>query len=166
MTELSLADQVCLAVIGEGRTHGWAIVKLLAPDGPLGRIWSLSRPLTYRSIDRLVELGLVERADAGRRAELRLTPTGRRTRRRWMDEPVEHLRDLRTTFLVKLELRRRSGLDSAELVDRQRRRLGPAIEALSTVDIDARDDPVDPVDVWRQESAAAARRFLERIAEL
>jgi PadR family transcriptional regulator AphA len=165
VTELSLADQVCLAVIGEDTTHGWALVKLLAPDGPLGRIWSLSRPLTYRSIDRLVEFGLVARADTGRRTELRLTAAGRRARRRWLDEPVEHLRDLRTTFLVKLELRRRGGLDTSDLIERQRRQLEPAIEALTAVKPDDLAGPLDPVEVWRQESADAARRFLDRIAD-
>jgi PadR family transcriptional regulator AphA len=153
--ELSLADQVVLAVVGEGRTHGWAIVKLLAPDGDLGRIWTLSRPLTYRAIDHVVELGLVERAEAGRRAELRITRRGRRARARWLETPVEHLRDLRTEFLLKLVLRQRVGLDVADLVERQRRRLAPAIDALTGA------EPTDLVDRWRQESARAAQRFLD-----
>ena len=80
---LSLADQACLVIIGERPTHERAIVKLLAPQGELGRIWSLNRALTYRSIDRLVEFGLIERSDAGRRAELRITASGRRGRRAW-----------------------------------------------------------------------------------
>lgn len=153
--ELSLADQVCLAVVGEGRTHGWAIVKLLARDGELGRIWSLSRPLTYRAIDRLVELGLVERAETARRAELRITAAGRRHRRAWLDAPVEHLRDLRTEFLLKLALRDRSALASDELIERQHTVLAPAIAAL------IEQEPNDVVDHWRRESALAAQRFLE-----
>ena len=155
--ELSLADQVCLAVIGERPTHGWHLVKLLATDGDLGRIWSLSRPLTYRAIDRLVELGLVSRTDLGRRAELRITAAGRRRRRTWLDAPVEHLRDLRTEFLLKLSLRERSGFDSEALVARQQQALAPAMRAL--VD----HEPVDVVDRWRRESALAARRFLESV---
>jgi PadR family transcriptional regulator AphA len=155
--ELSLADQVCLAIIGEGRTHGWAIVKVLAPDGDLGRIWSLSRPLTYRAIDRLVELGLVSRTDLGRRAELGITAAGRRRRRTWLDAPVAHLRDLRTEFLLKLSLRERAGLDSDALVARQQQVLAPAMRALLD------HEPVDVVDRWRRESALAARRFLESV---
>ena len=156
-TSLSLADQVCLAVIGEGRTHGWAIVKLLASDGELGRIWSLSRALTYRSIDRLVELGLVERSDAGRRAELHITAAGRRRRTAWLTQPVEHLRDLRTEFLLKLMLCGRSSIDAADLIRSQRERLTPAITALTD------QDPSDVVAVWRHESAQAAARFLRRL---
>ena len=156
--ELSLADQVCLAIVGEWRTHGWAIVKQLAPDGELGRIWSLSRPLTYRAIDHLVELGLVERADAGRRSEIWITPKGRRRRRRWLSEPVVHLRDLRTEFLLKLQLGRRAGLDTTALITAQQGRITPTIAALTTT------EPTDVVDLWRQESARAASRFLDRLA--
>lgn len=158
---LTLADHACLAIVGEARTHGWAIVKLLAPDGELGRIWSLSRPLTYRSIDRLVELGLVRRADAGRRAELSITPPGRRVRSAWLAEPVDHLRDLRTEFLLKLVLCGRAGLDTTDLVAAQRERLAPTIAALVAGDV---GDVGRPVDVWRQESARAAQRFLDRLA--
>ena len=153
--ELSLADHVCLAIIGEGRTHGWAIVKLLSADGELGRIWTLSRPLTYRSIDRLVEAGMIERTETGRRAQLGITRSGRRRRRVWLDAPVQHLRDLRTEFLLKLTLRQRCGLDCDELLARQRQQLDSAITAL----ID--HEPRDAVDRWRRESAIAAQRFLE-----
>lgn len=154
---LSLADQVCLAIIGERRTHGWAIVKLLAPDAELGRIWSLNRALTYRTIDRLVEFGLIQRNDAGRRAELRITAAGRRQRRRWLGRPVEHLRDLRTEFLLKLALCERASIDTTELIRSQRELLAPAIGALT----DRRSD--DVVALWRHESAQAAARFLERL---
>jgi DNA-binding PadR family transcriptional regulator len=154
---LSLADHACLAIIGERPTHGWAIVKLLAPEGDLGRIWSLNRALTYRAIDRLVEFGLVGRSDAGRRAELRLTAPGRRRRLHWLGQPVQHLRDLRTEFLLKLALCERAAIDTTTLITAQRDRLQPAIAALTD------DHPADAVALWRHESAQAAARFLERI---
>jgi len=155
--ELSLADQVCLAIIGEGRTHGWAIVKQLAPDGELGRIWSLSRALTYRSIDRLAEGGYIDRHHAGRRSELAITRHGRAQRRRWLDRPVDHLRELRTEFLLKVHLGARAGLDSSTLIERQHAHVAATIAGLTA------HDPVDAVDLWRQESARAAQRFLERV---
>lgn len=157
--ELTLADHACLAVIGEAPTHGWAIVKLLAPDGELGRIWSLSRPLTYRSIDRLVAEGLASRSEAGRRAIVTPTRSGRRERQRWLDRPVEHLRELRTEFLLKLALRDRAGLDNRSLAGAQLAQLRPAIEALTT------SDATDPVERWRRESAIAAERFLEQLLD-
>jgi DNA-binding PadR family transcriptional regulator len=156
---LTLADNVCLAVVGEARTHGWAIVKLLKPNGELGRIWSLSRPLTYRSIDRLVTAGLIVRDDSSdRRAEIQITGQGRRTRQLWLDEPVGHVRDLRTEFLLKLVLRDRSGQTRTGFAARQAEVLAPAIGSLSDTKTD------DPVELWRRESARAARRFLAGLA--
>jgi DNA-binding PadR family transcriptional regulator len=159
-TSLTLADNACLALVGEGRTHGWAIVKLLKPDGELGRIWSLSRPLTYRSIDRLVIAGLIGRSSdsTDRRAVLRITAHGRRRRQRWLDEPVAHVRDLRTEFLLKLVLRDRSGQTLAGFAARQADVLAPAIGSLT----DARTN--DPVELWRRESAKAAQRFLAELS--
>jgi PadR family transcriptional regulator AphA len=153
---LSLADQVCLALVAEGPVHGWAIVKTMAPEGDVGRIWSLSRPLTYRSIDRLADDGLIERTRVGRRAELRITTAGRRISRQWRSEPVEHLRDLRTEFLLKLHLDERSGASSGDLVERQLETLRPVIEALTS------GPPEDAIEAWRQESARAAERFLRQ----
>ena len=155
---LSLADQVCLALVAEGPVHGWAIVKLLTPSGDVGRIWSLSRPLTYRSIERLTTDGLIERTTVGRRAELRINAAGRRVTHRWRSEPVDHLRDLRTEFLLKLRFDERAGASSGELVRRQLDQLRPVIEALTSI------PPESVVDVWRQESARAAERFLRTIA--
>lgn len=155
---LSLADHVCLALVAEGPVHGWAIVKALAADGDVGRIWSLSRPLTYRSIDRLAAEGLIDRTRFGRRTELRITAAGRRVTRRWRSEPVEHLRDLRTEFLLKMHLDERAGASSGALVRRQQEQLQPMIDALTSTPAET------AVDVWRQESARAAQRFLERIS--
>src|SRR5688572_2509476 len=113
---LSVAEGVCLVLVTQGITHGWAIGSLLAPDGELGRIWTLSRPLTYRAIDALGERGLVARcgttAGAGRdRTVLEATAAGRRIAAAWLDEPVSHVRQIRTELLLKLALRQRAGLD-------------------------------------------------------
>lgn len=153
-----LADHVCLALVAEGPTHGWSLVKDLAEGGPIGRIWSLSRPLTYRSIERLVSQGLVDRVQVGRRANLQVTPLGRDVAAAWLLTPVDHLRDLRTEFLLKIALCERAGVGTVPLIDRQRARLRPAIEALTS------GAAGDAVGVWRQESAIAADRFLRRLA--
>jgi PadR family transcriptional regulator AphA len=159
--ELGLAEQVCLALIVEGVDHGWAIGTLLAPDGDVGRIWSLSRSLTYRAIDQLVDRRLVSRrgtaAGRGReRSLLRATTTGRRTATTWLATPVAHLRDVRSELLLKLTLRERSGLPPDELLRAQRVQFAPGIEAL-TVGADGGD----AIDRWRAESARAVRRFLD-----
>jgi DNA-binding PadR family transcriptional regulator len=156
---LPLADQVCLAVIGEAPTHGWAIVTLLRPDGELGRVWTLTRPLTYRAIDRLVDSSLADRHPGGRRATLLITAAGRSARTAWLDQPVDHVRDLRTVFLLKLLLRRRATIGGeAEFCARQLAHLEPAIHAVTA------QQSGDPVEIWRHESAQAARRTLARLA--
>ncbi len=157
---LSLAESVSLTLIAQGVSHGWALGTALAPDGEVGRIWSLSRPLTYRAVDGLVDKGLVTRrgraAGRGRdRTLLAATPAGRRRANRWLDAPVEHLRDVRTELLVKLALRQRAGLDSAALLEAQQLAFAAAIDALT-----ARHPDADVVDLWRRESARSVQRFL------
>jgi PadR family transcriptional regulator AphA len=159
--EVSFAEHVCLVLTVQGVSHGWAIGTMLGHDGEVGRIWSLSRPLTYRAIDRLVDKRLVSRRghSAGRgRDRVLLAPTaaGRRTASRWLDAPVQHLRDVRTELLVKLFLRRRAGLDNVALLVAQREQFRPTIDALTS---SAHRD--DLVDLWRRESARAVRRFLD-----
>jgi DNA-binding PadR family transcriptional regulator len=160
-SDAALAEPVCLALVAEGPTHGWAVARLLAPDGEIGRIWALSRPLTYRAIDQLAEAGLVARkgSEPGRGRErtiLAVTAKGRRRNRAWLDQPVEHLRDVRTGLLVKLELRRRAGLPLAPLLEAQQEVFAPIMRRLAGA---ARDD-ADLVALWRRESADTVQRFL------
>ena len=160
--EASFAELVCLTLVIQGVAHGWALGTMLAPGGELGRIWSLSRPLTYRAIDGLVDKGLATRSGhrpgQGReRVALVATAAGRRAAKRWLDTPVQHLRDVRTELLVKLALRARAGLDNTDLLAAQRELFEPAIDALTSA---AADD--DLVDLWRRESARAVRRFLDQ----
>src|SRR5436309_3198738 len=126
-SEPSFAEHVCLVLATQGVSHGWAIGTMLAAEGGIGRIWSLSRPLTYRAIDGLVDKGLLSRSGmrAGRgRDRVALAPTaaGRRLATRWLDTPVQHLREVRTELLVKLALRDRAGLDNEDLLDAQQAR--------------------------------------------
>jgi PadR family transcriptional regulator AphA len=159
---LPFAEWVCLVLITQKVSHGWALGSMLAPDGELGRIWTLSRPLTYRAIDGLVAKGLITRTGqaAGRgRDRVLLAPTaaGRRLAQRWLEQTVEHLRDVRTELLVKLFLRQRAGIDNESLLARQAELFEPAIDTLTSTH---RDD--DLVDLWRRESARAVRRFLDQ----
>jgi PadR family transcriptional regulator AphA len=161
-TDLPFAEWVCLTLVTQKVSHGWALGSMLAADGELGRIWALSRPLTYRAIDGLVEKSLITRTGqaAGRggdRVLLAPTPAGRRLVKKWLDAPVEHLRDVRTELLVKLFLRERAGLDNADLLARQQELFLPTIDSLTST---SPDD--DLVDLWRRESARAVRRFLEQ----
>ena len=158
---LSLAEQVCLTAVQQGSEHGWAIGTLLAADGELGRIWTLSRPLTYRAIDSLVERRLLRRrgtrSGRGRdRTILSITPAGSRTVAAWLDAPVDHLREVRTVLLLKLAFRQRAGADLAPLLVAQQRAFAAVIDALVSSAPDG-----DVVDLWRRETARAVKRFLD-----
>lgn len=158
---LLLGEWACLGALDAGPSHGFALAEQLTPSEPIGRVWSLSRPLTYRAIDRLVAEGLAEvvgeepgRA-GGNRTMIAITRAGRAALRTWLVTPVVHLRDLRSELLLKLVLCDRCGIDDAPLIAAQR----------AIVDEHERSNEKsdDVVDVWRRNMAAAAATFLDEI---
>src|ERR1700730_14479024 len=97
--QLSLGAWAVLALLCEGDTHGWALVRALAPQGEIGRVCSIRRALVYRTVGVVLAAGLVERAGTERgtrgapRTLLHVTAGGRGAVDRWLDEPVVHVRD-------------------------------------------------------------------------
>jgi PadR family transcriptional regulator AphA len=180
---LLLGEWACLGILYQGPTHGFAISARLRPDGDVGRVWSLSRPLTYRSLEQLVGRGYIapigeERGLAGpNRTVLAATRSGRSRFRAWCRSPVDHLRDLRSELLLKLVLADQCGLDVREMLLRQRTLVEHFAAALTAdpeqpADSDAHTDSEQPADskrhvdvvrAWRHETSEAALRFLDRI---
>lgn len=162
-SELSLTEWVVLALVGEESTHGFAVARELQAGSDLGRILTVHRPLVYRALDRLCDGGLVEESatepgDAGpARTIMRTTRKGKSALTRWFVRPVDHVRDLRIEFLIKLRLTERRGNDAQALVDAQRRELAP------TFDLLAEALTGDVVDHWRRHNAIAARTFLDNL---
>ncbi len=165
--ELLLGEWACLGILYPGPTHGFAIAARLKPTGDIGRVWSLSRALTYRSLDQLTTRGYVHTVGeepgiaGGNRTILAATRSGRAQLRKWLNTPVTHLRDLRSELLLKLIIADICGIDLDEMLDLQHAHLEAMAEAI-TGQIDP-DAPVDVVDLWRQESSTAALRFLTRL---
>ena len=159
--DLSLAEAVCLTLVVREPRHGWSIVKALAPEGEIGRVWTLSRPLTYRALAALEAAAMIEprgeEPGAGPpRTIWRATAKGRRASRSWLHKPVRHPRDMRTEFLLKIEL----GARVPDLARAQLTAFTPVFAGLQR-SVDA--DPTDVVARWRLESAEATRRFLESL---
>jgi PadR family transcriptional regulator AphA len=158
--ELSLTEWVVLALVGESPTHGFAVARELQAESDLGRILTVHRPLVYRALSRLQQAALVEeaateRGDAGpNRTVMRATRVGKAALKRWFVQPVDHIRDLRIEFLIKLRLTERRGNAAQPLVDAQRSELAPTFELL------ANPPAGDVVDQWRRQNAIAARTFL------
>jgi len=162
--QLLLGEWACLGVLYTGPSHGFAIAGELKPDSELGRIWSMSRALTYRALDQLSDAGLIRAVGeepgiaGGNRTVLAITRSGRSRFRDWVTSPVEHLRDLRSELLLKIVLAERCGIDIAEMLEHQRARV-TAAAAMSD-----RSDG-DVVDLWRAEFAHGALAFLDRLAD-
>jgi DNA-binding PadR family transcriptional regulator len=163
--DLSLNEWVVLALLAERPAHGFAIARELRADSDLGRILTVHRPLVYRALDRVAAAGLVEAhhtepGDAGPNRTLhRVTRRGRRALTGWLTEPVQHVRDLRIEFLLKLRLAERAGRDAGPLVGAQRAALAETLDHLTQTDEDA-----DVVELWRRQSARAAQEFLELLS--
>jgi PadR family transcriptional regulator AphA len=165
--DLLLGEWACLGILYPGPAHGFAIAARLTPNADIGRVWSLSRPLTYRSLDQLTARDLVRPIGeepgiaGGNRTVLTATRTGRAQFRRWVRTPVEHLRDLRSELLLKILLADQAELDITETLAAQREHITAFVDAFET---DSGDGTSDIVRLWRLESARAALRFLDRLA--
>jgi len=163
--QLLLGEWACLGILYPAPTHGFAIAARLKPGGAVGRVWSLSRALTYRSLDQLAVRGYLQPVGeepgiaGGNRTILAATRTGRAQLRRWLATPVIHLRDLRSELLLKLIIADSCEIDVTHMLDAQHAHIADIADAI-TRHVDA--DPSDVVGLWRAESANAALRFLER----
>jgi DNA-binding PadR family transcriptional regulator len=166
--ELLLGEWACLGILYPAPTHGFAIAARLKPAGDVGRVWSLSRPLTYRSLDQLSTRGFVHAIGeepgiaGGNRTVLAATRTGRAQLRKWLHTPVAHLRDVRSELLLKLVLADTCQIDVADMVERQRVQI-QAMAAMLTEQANSAGPATDVVALWRSESAHAALRFLGQL---
>lgn len=165
---LRLGDWACLGALYPRPAHGFAIAKRLAPDGDIGRVWSISRALTYRALDALVERGYAapvadEPGAAGpTRTVLTATRSGRARLRRWVATPVAHVRDLRSELLVKLVVARDCELDVREMLEAQREVLAAQRARTRAALAEAPDDVVA---MWRAHAVEGAVRFLDDLRD-
>ena len=157
-----------LGIVAEGPTHGFALAQLLAADGAVGRVWTLGRPVVYQALRRLEQDGLVrkrsrERSDRGpQRTILDVTTEGRRVVDRWLEQPVDHVRDVRSLLLLKLALLERAQRDRRVLLEAQRDLLMPRLASLEHQRADC--GGFDRILVeWRLASSTATLRFIEAI---
>jgi len=90
------------------------------------------------------------------------TPQGHEAVRRWLDTPVEHVREVRSHLLLKLALLDRVGGDPTGLLERQKATLEPIAQA-----INAENPTSEGFDAtllaWRRATTAATMSFLEDV---
>lgn len=165
--ELLLGEWACLGILAEAPAHGFAVAARLKPDGDVGRVWSMSRALTYRALDQLRSYDLVRAVGeepglaGGSRTILAPTRRGATQLRAWLGRPVLHLRDLRSELLLKLILASACAVDTGPLLARQRVEIERIAASLHRRTDGTTDDVVD---LWRLEATDAAERFLDRVA--
>lgn len=165
--DLLLGEWACLGLLCLQPAHGFAVAARLKPHTDIGRVWSMSRALTYRALDQLEARHLIENVGeergiaGGNRTVFAPTVHGRAEFRRWVRQPVEHLRDLRSELLLKILLGQANDVDMSESLTVQHDRISAFI-----ADLDRAGEPRDVVQLWRRESAAGALRFLERCRSL
>jgi DNA-binding PadR family transcriptional regulator len=165
---LSPGEWAVLALLCEGNAHGWPLVRALAADGEIGRVWTVRRAVVYRTLDVLLERGLIEPAgvEAGARGPARtvMRPTrkGRAAVRRWLAEPVDHVRDLRSLMLLKLVFAERSGVDMTPMLLGQRDALGEIEASFERQLADVRGGDALLVR-FRLETTRAAARFVDAL---
>lgn len=125
MRERTPTEWAVLGVVAEERTHGFAVARALAREGPVGAIWAVRRPLVYRALEMLEAEGAIvttgsEPSGTGPpRRLLEATPAGLAALHVWLREPVEHVRDARSELLLKLLFTDRAGLDPRPLAAAQ-----------------------------------------------
>ena len=166
--ELLLGECASLGILYTGPTHGFAIAARLKPTGDVGRVWSLSRPLTYRALEQLAARGYVHAIGeepgiaGGNRTILAATRSGRAHLRKWLNTPVQHLRDLRSELLLKLVIADICGIDITAMLQRQRDHIEQLADVLREQTKNDSGHP-DVVALWRSESSQAALRFLDAL---
>lgn len=124
-----------LASTESGSGHGYDLARSFAPGSPLGSVLHLEAGMIYHHVKKLEKLGWLRLiSDGGRRPGRRtvaITDEGRAELRRWLAEPVQHTREVRLEFLVKLYLALR--LDEAtarRLINEQRALLAEVHQSL------------------------------------
>lgn len=164
LPRLSLTEFAVLGVLAEEPRHGFAVARELESEGDLGRVFTVRRSLVYRALDRLVEVRYAaavgtEQGEGPKRVVHRVTGSGRRRLNAWLKLPVDHVRDLRIEFLLKVTLIERSGGSPIGLIRAQLEALGPTFDALRS----PMPDPEDHVELWRRHNSAAAAGYLRAL---
>lgn len=163
LPDLSLTEWAVLGVLAEEPAHSFAVARQLEAGSTLGQVWSVQRPLVYRAVGRLEEQELIRQlgtepgAGGPQRTVYRVERRGRIALERWLHQPVEHLRAVRTELLLKVLLCRRHRIDPSLLLERQQTTFEPHLEALAI----PASGLVDPVARWRYEASQAVARFLD-----
>jgi PadR family transcriptional regulator AphA len=168
--EFGPGDWSILALLAEKPAHGWALAAKFKPEGEIGAVWSIPRPSIYRSLDTLKQRGFVETAKLEQsergpyREVYRTTRRGRAALKEWLAEPVDHIRDIRSVFLLKLVLAARAGVDRKPMVRAQRDFVASLMNGMEGKPAPG-TEPERLYQLFRRDSARALLRFLDDLLD-
>jgi len=130
--------------LDDGSGHGYDLARNFADGQPLANVLRLESGMLYHHLKKMERSGWVEstteqQSSRPARQVYRLTDSGRTELQRWLAEPVQHTREIRLEFLVKLYFARRTdGALAMRLIDGQldamRAWLGMLSEQLAATD--------------------------------
>src|SRR5262249_48894542 len=139
-----------------------------SPTGELGSIWSLTRPLVYRSLEILEARQLIVPAGSEpgirgpNRTIFRATAAGHEAVGVWLSQPVEHVRGGRSLLLLKLGFAPRNCVDPRPMLLAQREAIEEAIGSLETRTRGSQGTEAILLR-FRLESSRAVERFVEGV---
>jgi PadR family transcriptional regulator AphA len=168
-TGLTPAEHAMLGLVSLGPRHGYEIAAHFGPEGDLGMVCPLPMSLLYAQLKRLEGLGYLEgttelQANRPPRRVYRLTPEGEAEFWRWLDQPVQRLREVRLDFLLKLFFSSR--IPAHDTDDLLRRQLGVCRDYLAALEArQARTAPDSFGYLVQQSRVTAARGTIEWLSE-
>jgi DNA-binding PadR family transcriptional regulator len=164
--ELTAGEWAVLGLLSENPAHGFALARAMAPEGEVGQVWALRRPLVYRALDTLDRMGLVRPVgtlpsrSGPQRTILEPTPEGEQALTDWLIQPVEHVRDARSLLMLKLLFLARRNADPGPLLAAQSERFSAHAERLEAA-VQAAQGFDRALLRWRLETTTAAVRFTD-----
>jgi DNA-binding PadR family transcriptional regulator len=164
--ELSAGEWAVLALLREEAAHGFALARAMAPDGEVGQVWAMRRPLVYRALetleqrDLIMPAGTVPSRSGPQRTILEVTPAGEQAVADWLNEPVIHVRDARSLLMLKLLFITRRNGDATALLCTQREQFSAQADRLAAA-VEESDGFDRALLLWRFHSTTAAIQFTE-----
>jgi DNA-binding PadR family transcriptional regulator len=119
-TELAL-----LGFLNEQPMYGYEIHQRMSDPSGLGQVWQLKQSQLYALMGKLEEEGFLSselqlQETRPARKVFHLTPSGNQVFLEWLCSPVEHSRDMRLDFLVKLYFIQKEGNEALiQLIQKQ-----------------------------------------------
>jgi DNA-binding PadR family transcriptional regulator len=168
--DLAPGEWAVLALLCERHGHGWALAGQLTPTGELGSVWTMGRPLVYRSLEILEQRRLIEAVGNERGARgpnrtiFRATEAGRDALMQWLSEPVDRVRDVRSLLLLKLVFTQRLDLDPRPMLVEEHGAIAASVASLEQR-IGQSGGTEQILLRYRLESTRAVLRFVEGMLE-